>query len=171
MSIPTLETPRLILRSHRITDFAASVAMRSDERVTRYLGGKPATPEEVWSRLLRYAGHWALLDFGYWAVVEKESGRFIGEIGFADFQRELTPSFDGAPEMGWVLVAAAQGKGYATEAARAALAWGDVRFNRTRIVCMIDPQNTASLRVAEKAGFHEFARTAYKGDAVILFER
>jgi RimJ/RimL family protein N-acetyltransferase len=54
-------------------------------------------------RLLRYVGHWAVLGFGYWVVEEKASGEFVGETGFADYRREMKPSLDGAPEIGWVL--------------------------------------------------------------------
>ncbi len=59
--------------------------------VTRHIGGRPFTAEESWSRLLRYAGHWYLLGFGYWAVVERGTNRFVGEVGFADFHRRHHP--------------------------------------------------------------------------------
>jgi len=61
--------------------------------------------------------------------------------------------------------------GYATEAARAALAWGDANVDAPRTVCIIDPANLPSIRVAEKAGFREIARTTYKNDPTVLFER
>jgi RimJ/RimL family protein N-acetyltransferase len=90
--VPVIETSRLMLRAHRVEDFAASAALWGDRDVTRYITGKPLTNEEVWSRLLRYAGHWQWLGFGYWVVEEKASGRFIGEMGFADYRREIEPS-------------------------------------------------------------------------------
>jgi RimJ/RimL family protein N-acetyltransferase len=64
-----------------------------------------------------------------------------------------------------------QGKGYATEAALVALAWGDAHFGRRRTVCLIAPQNLASIRVAEKCGYRELQRTTYKGNPTILFAR
>ena len=70
---------------------------------------------------MRYVGHWALLGYGYWAVRDKLSGEYLGSIGFSNFLRDITPALD-APEMGWTLVSSAHGKGYATEALRAALA-------------------------------------------------
>jgi RimJ/RimL family protein N-acetyltransferase len=139
--------------------------------VALHIGGKPSTPEEVWSRLLRYAGHWALLGFGYWAVVEKSSGRFVGEAGLADFKRAIEPSLGGAPEAGWALMPWAHGRGYATEALRAVLAWGEERFGSPRAVCIISPENLPSLRVAQKCGFERTSTTTYKGTPTVLFER
>ena len=167
---PVIETERLILRGHVKDDLDDCFAMWGDAAVTRFIGRKPAALDEVWSRLLRYIGHWDQMDYGFWAVFEKAGGRFVGEAGFADFKRQMSPSFGDTPEMGWVLSPAAHGKGYATEAVNAALAWADRRFAGGRTVCMIDPENAPSLRVAEKAGFREFARTNYHDD-VILLER
>jgi RimJ/RimL family protein N-acetyltransferase len=65
MDVPVIETQRLILRGHRLEDFDALAAMWADPHVARFIGGKPATQEESWARLLRYAGHWRLLGFGY----------------------------------------------------------------------------------------------------------
>jgi RimJ/RimL family protein N-acetyltransferase len=168
---PSIETARLVLRAHRLDDFDACARMWADAQVTRFIGGRPSTEQESWSRLLRYAGHWALLGFGYWALEEKSSGRFAGELGFADFKRELTPSIRGTPELGWVLAPEAQGKGYATEALQAAIAWADARFSWPRTVCLIHPDNQASLRVAAKCGYREKLRTELHGAPTILFER
>lgn len=167
---PIIETERLILRGHVKADLDDCFAMWGDAEVTRFIGGKPAALDEVWSRLLRYVGHWEQMDYGFWTVREKVGGRFVGEVGFADFKRQMTPSFGETPEMGWVLSPAVHSKGYATEAVNAALAWADQRFAGGRTVCMISPDNAPSLRVAEKAGFREFARTNYHDD-VILLER
>ena len=168
---PTLDTERLSLRGHGLEDFADSAALWGDPAVTRYITGKPSTQEETWARLLRYVGHWALLGFGYWVVREKATGRFVGEVGLADFKRELTPSIAGAHEAGWVIAPWAHGKGYATEAVRAALTWSEAHFGAKRTVCIIAPENAASLRVAAKCDFTEVTRTTYKGEPTILFER
>ncbi len=169
--VPVLETSRLRLRAHRAEDFAGCAAMWADPIVIRYIGGKPLTAEETWAKVLRYAGLWSLLGFGYWALEEKSTGAFIGELGFADFKRSIQPSLDGVPELGWALVSQAHGKGYATEAVRAAIKWGDEKFGTERTVCIISPENVASMRVAEKCGFREYQRTRYKEHAVILLER
>jgi RimJ/RimL family protein N-acetyltransferase len=171
-SVPELDTSRLSLRGHTIADFAESAALWADPEVTRYIGGRPCTEEEAWARLLRYAGHWILLGFGYWVIREKGSGRFVGEVGLADFRREMDPSLGEAPEIGWVLSPWAHGKGYATEAAQAVIAWGERRFGAgVRMVCIVDPANVASLRVAEKCGYREVRRTTYKGDTTVVLER
>jgi len=80
--------------------------------------------------LLRYAGHWALLGYGYWVAEEKSTGAFVGELGFADYKRDLQPALPEVPEAGWVLMPWAHGKGYATEAVRAIALWGDAHFAR-----------------------------------------
>ena len=170
LKIPVLKTERLTLRGHVLDDFKKTAALWGDARVTRYISGRPSTPAESWSRLLNYAGLWAVLGFGYWLVEETESGRFVGEVGLADFKRDIKPGFDGAPEAGWVLSPAAQGKGYATEAMRAVLAWASTGGTE-RCVCIIDPQNAASAKVADKCGFTPFAQTEFLGTPVILMER
>jgi RimJ/RimL family protein N-acetyltransferase len=171
LEIPVLETDRLLLRGHRLDDFPASAAMWADSNVTRHIMGKPCSEEESWSRLLRYIGHWKLAGFGYWVVEEKATGHFVGEVGFADYKRDIEPSIHGMPELGWVLTSAMHGKGYATEAAGAALAWGDKHFGSSKTVCLIAPENVASLRVAEKCGYREFWRTTYKSGPTILLMR
>jgi RimJ/RimL family protein N-acetyltransferase len=83
----------------------------------------------------------------------------------------MTPSLDGMPEMGWVLAAQMYGKGYATEAVRAAIAWGNAHFGKVRMCCIIAPENWASIRVAEKNGFHRQQETTYKDSPTIIFVR
>ena len=159
------------MRGHRLDDFVDCAAMWADPAVTRYIGGKPFSEEETWARILRYVGHWPLMGFGYWAIEEKESGGFIGELGFADFKRDIQPSLKGVPELGWVLASKARGKGYATEAVGAAVSWGEAHFGPVRTVCIIHPENLASIRVAEKWGYKELQRTTYKGHATVIFNR
>jgi RimJ/RimL family protein N-acetyltransferase len=168
--VPILETQRLRLRGHRVDDFVHSAAMWADPGVARYIGGKPFTEEEAWRKFLQYVGHWALLGFGYWVVEERATGGFVGEVGFADYKRDVEP-LRGLPEIGWVFASQAHGKGYATEAVRAVVAWGDARFGSARTACIIAPENLASIRVAEKCGYHEFQRTTYKGNPTLMFVR
>jgi RimJ/RimL family protein N-acetyltransferase len=165
---PVLETERLILRGHTKADFEACAALWGDPDVTRFIGGRPFGRDEVWARLLRYVGHWCEMGFGFWAVCEKDGGRFVGDLGFADFKRVMEPGFGDTPEMGWALIPASHGKGYASEAIAAALAWADGHFDDPRTVCMIDPENAASLRAAGKAGFTEYARTDFHGETMLL---
>ena len=86
-----------------------------------------------------------------------------------DFKRDLEPSFRGLPEMGWIFSPSVHGKGYASEAVRAALEWGKPRFAPKKPVCLIAPENAPSIRLAERHGFREFQRSTYKGLPAILF--
>lgn len=167
--VPELATARLRLRGHRRDDLDACLAMWSDPDVARYIGGQPSPRDAVWLRIMQYVGHWALRGFGYWLVEERASGRFVGEVGVADFLRELDPPIDGVPEAGWVIVPWAQGRGYASEALTAVLGWAETNLGDPEIACLIDPANTPSLRVAAKADFREVARTVWHGhDSVVL---
>jgi len=169
--VPILRTERLTLRGHRIEDFRHSAAMWADPKVVRHISGKPLTEEESWTKFLRYVGHWAVSGFGYWVAEENATGAFIGEIGFADYKRDLRPSLSGMPEIGWVIASPAHGKGYATEAVRAIVAWGDAHFGPIQTACIIAPENLASIRVATKCGYREYQVTTYKGDSVLMFVR
>lgn len=169
--VPILETQRLRLRRHHLDDFADVAAMWADPNVTKQIRDQPFTREESWTRLLRYVGHWVLLGFGYWVVEDKQTGQFLGEVGFADYKRDLKPSLEEIPEIGWVLNAEAHGKGYATEAVHAVVAWGDTHFGANKTACIIAPENAASIRVAEKCGYREFQKTTYHGQPTVIFTR
>ena len=168
---PELETERLRLRAHHVDDLPACAAMWAEEGVTRFIGGKPLTEEETWLRMLRHAGHWSLLGFGYWVVEEKATGRFLGEAGLAEFCREIKPSIVGTPEAGWVFAGTSHGKGFASEAMRAILAWGENRFGSNRSVCLINPENSASMRLAERLGFQPEVETVFRGHATTILGR
>jgi RimJ/RimL family protein N-acetyltransferase len=168
----TIETPRLRLRPYRLNDFDDMAAMWADPRVVKYITGTPSTREQSWARLLRYAGHWSMLNYGYWAVEERDGGAFVGEVGFADYHRDIDPPLDGIPELGWIFALHAHGKGYATEAARAAIAWGQEHFHRAaHIVCIMVPEHGASIRVAEKCGFTLLTHTRYLNEPVLMYRR
>jgi RimJ/RimL family protein N-acetyltransferase len=167
---PVLVTPRLTLRAHGVKDFADLAAMWGDPAVVRHIGGRPLSGEDVWARLLRYVGHWALMDYGFWVVAETATGRFAGETGFAEFKRDLQPPLV-APEIGWVLAPWAQGQGFATEAVQAATAWFDRHRESAITTCLIAPENAASLRVAHKCGYREVRRAVYRDAPAIVLER
>ncbi|HEY5337032.1 MAG TPA: GNAT family N-acetyltransferase [Rhizomicrobium sp.] len=171
MTIPILQTERLILRGHHAEDFPAYAAMWSDTDVTRFIGGVPMKEEDAWAKFLRTIGQWQVLGFGFWAIEEKASGQFIGEVGFVEGKRDIQPSLKGVPEMGWAFVPSVHGKGYAQEAVKAALAWGGTKFGPVAMRCIIAPENAPSVRLAKKFGFAEFIRTTYKGNPTVMFER
>jgi RimJ/RimL family protein N-acetyltransferase len=163
-----LETPRLTLRGHRASDLEDSFAMWSNPEVTRHITGKPSTREEVWARILRYIGHWAVTGYGLWHIRERASDRFVGEAGLAQFKRDMDIAFD-VPETGWIFTPWSHGRGYATEAMQAILTWATPSHPRT--ICMISPSNAPSLRVAAKLGYREIGPSSHHGADVIVFER
>ncbi|KAE9632529.1 GNAT family N-acetyltransferase [Parasedimentitalea maritima] len=170
MSAPVLETERLILRPHRAEDFDDVAAMWADPAVVQFISGVPSTGEASWSRLLRYIGHWHALDYGFWAVTDKETGVFLGEVGFADFKREIKPSLGGHPECGWVMASAAHGRGIATEAVARIHQWADEVKGWKETVSIFDPDHKASHNVARKNGY-EVSGEAVLGDLPTLVMR
>ncbi len=87
-----------------------------------------------------------------------------------DYRREMTPAYD-APELGWGVAPAFQGQGLAFEALQAALAWTDAYRLEPRTVCMISPDNSPSVKLAERVGYRPYAEADSKGSKVTLFER
>jgi RimJ/RimL family protein N-acetyltransferase len=169
-----IDTERITLRIPRREDFEDSAAMWADPLVTRYIFGRTLSREEAWARLLRHVGHWSLQGFGCWVVRERATGRFVGEVGLIGFQRDLgerSAWFGEVPEAAWVLASGSHGRGYASEAVNAALQWARSALGAPRVVCMIDGENTASLRVARKCGFEGCGEAMYRGELVQLFER
>ena len=168
---PVLETPRLRLRPHELRDVAECIAMWADPEITRYTIGEPSPATRTWQRILAYRGHWQLLGFGYWAVEDRGTGRYIGEMGFADFRRGLHPAINGLPELGWVLAAHAHGQGYAVEALRAIVAWGDRYFGSLDTACIIHRDNQRSFRVADRLGYHAIASGSEQGESDVILTR
>jgi len=142
--------------------------MWADPAVTRFISGRAFNREEVWARLLRYAGHWQWMEYGFWAMEDKATGCFAGELGLAEFEREMEPRLD-TPEAGWVVAKQFHGRGYASEALVAVLAWADARMPAT--TCLIHPENQASLRLAAKYGYRRTLQTVYKGQETMILRR
>lgn len=168
---PVIDTERLVLRAHTLDDFAACSSMWADPTVVRFIGGEPSSSQQAWARMLGYAGHWLLMGFGYWAIEERKTGHFIGEVGFADFKRDMSPTIAGLPEIGWALAPFAHGQGYATEAIKAVVSWGDGNLASSSTVCLIDPQNRASANLAPKFGYRILREAVYKGQTLMLYGR
>ena len=167
----TVETARLIMAPASLDDLPDVVALWREPDVYRHIGGKAFSEEDCWNRLLRDVGHWRALGYGLWTVRMKATGTYAGVVGFADFRREMTPSFSDAPEGGWVMAPWTRGQGLASEAVGAALGWVEAVLDPPRTVCMIAPDNQPSLRLADRFGYAPFAATHYKGSDVLLLER
>lgn len=153
MIIPHLVSERLILRPHHEADLDASFEMWSDPSVTEHIGGEPLSRHQTWLQIVRFTGLWSLLGYGYWAIELRDSGTLIGQAGFGDFKRDLTPPMASIPEAGWAVHPRFAGQGYATEAITTALSWLDDNFTCDQCFCLINPRNIASERVATKVGF------------------
>ncbi|HEY6074466.1 MAG TPA: GNAT family N-acetyltransferase [Anaerolineales bacterium] len=144
-----LETDRLILRHMEMEDLDDLFALYSDPEVTRYIPDAPRSLVEAREELLWHIhGHPQHSELGLWAAVHKGTGRFIGRCGLLpwtlDGQEEVEVAYLIAPEF--------QGQGLATEAAQAILNYGFETLSLPRLVCLIDAENLASIRVAEKIG-------------------
>ncbi|MBY9066000.1 GNAT family N-acetyltransferase [Hyphomonas sp. WL0036] len=170
MKAPTLETARLILRGAEPRDIDAAATMWGSEAVTRFIGGKPRSRQDAWFALLRGVGLWEMKGFGYWVVADKQTDAYLGEAGFADFERGLPKELIHGPEAGWAFTPASWGKGLATEAVRAMHAWLDASEFRSSC-CVIEPDNSGSQRVAEKLGYQRTGETLLAGNVVNTYRR
>ena len=169
--IPRIETDRLILRGYVRDDFEDYVALRRDPEVARFTGGVPRKASDIWGRFLGIAGNWAIEGFGQWAVIRRADGRLIGQTGIFRAMRGLGAEFDAAPEAGWILTGAAHGQGYGGEAVDAAHRWFDASPHAGPLHAMIEPENAASFRIAERFGYLRGREAEYEGAAVVLMRR
>ncbi len=169
--VPLIETARLRLREFRASDLELQAETLRDEEVVRYLGGRPIGREDAWRRMLAARGLWNVLGYGYWCVERLDDGAYLGQVGFADYKREMTPSIEGLLEMGWIFAPRAQGRGYAREGVQAALEWADRTLGSRDVVAIISHGNAASIRLAEKSGFRVREEAVYSGEPILLFRR
>jgi len=142
-----IETDRLHIRSITVSDAHALATIWSDPEVTRYMGG-PRDFAQVLAIFQEDARAGAQDDIDLWPVVEKASGRVVGHCGLIQKEVDDRPEI----ELVYVLATSAWGRGYATEAASAVRDYALHRIGLRRVVALIDPENTASERVAEKVG-------------------
>ena len=170
MNAEILKTERLVLTPVEVNDLSSLIALWADEEFTRHITGRPLTSEEVWFRLLRDLGQWSVAGYGAWTVRLADNGSYLGSVSILDHRRLIDPPLTD-PELGWGLSPAFQGQGFASEAVQAVLDWADVRLPAARTVCMIAPENLASVRLAERVGYRPYATTTYKDSTVQLFER
>ena len=161
-----LLTARLRLRHWRDDDLAELRRLDRDPRFVRFLSadGSLRSEEETAARLAWMQRDWVEHGFGRWAVEERETGRFVGHAGPG--VHRLWPD---DPELGYGIDPELWGRGYATEAARAALAHGWETLGFERVVSLIHPQNVASIRVAERLGERRVATVPWpEGGADLL---
>lgn len=151
MDAPKLETPRLTLRTITMADWEAYAAMWADPRVTEFIGGEPRSRGAAWPKFGQAAGMWSLFGYGNWAVLDRTDAAFLGVCGFAHYERGIA-ELAAFPEAGWAFAANSWGRGIASEAIGAIVAWADANdIAETR--CLIDDGNGASVRVALRNGY------------------
>jgi RimJ/RimL family protein N-acetyltransferase len=152
--IPRLVTPRLLLREPRVEDFEAVAVNAADESARAHVGG-PLDRREAWRRFMSSAGNWVVTGMGWWAVELRGQG-FIGSVGV--FRRETSPEL----EIGWTIDRPHWGRGYATEAAKAALDHAMLTLG-DRVIAHVDPENAPSNAVAAKIGMRREAEVDFYG--------
>ena len=141
-----LETSHLIMRPPIEADLDGWSAFDCDERATEFFGG-PKIRAVSWEFLAQAAGMWALRGCGLFSVIEKSSGDWIGRVG--PWKAEGATA-----EIGWAILPSAWRKGFATEAARAAINWAINDLGWTEICHCIDAENSTSIALAQKLGSH-----------------
>lgn len=165
-----LTTERLTLVPHAPEHFDDYAAFWAKDPGYFLRGLAPMRTEDAWARILRFHGHWQHFGWGPFLGYD-DAGKLVVDAGYADNRRGLGARFDSAPEGMWKVDLDAQGWGLATEAMAAVTSWLDQTHRPARTVCLIHPDNLASIRVAGKLGFAEFERTTYKDGPVAMFER
>lgn len=154
---PVLQTERLILRGFEERDLDACAAMQADAEVMRFIS--PSGPRDravTWRDMAQAIGHWALRGHGLWALEEKGTGSFLGRVGI--IRPEGWPEI----ELAYSLARGAWGRGFATEAGRAALDWAFGALSVPRVASFIAAGNAASQAVSRRLG------AASEGEAVLL---
>lgn len=144
-----IETDRLILRPMAPKDSEPHIDMMGDPKTAAFLSPdkSPRPRMDRWRQFASYLGHWQIRGFGFFSVDEKETGEWVGRVG--PWMPEGWPGL----ECGWSIVSAHWGKGFAPEAAIAAIKWTFDKFpDLPRIISVIDPGNANSQAVARKIG-------------------
>jgi RimJ/RimL family protein N-acetyltransferase len=140
-----IETPRLLLRTPRMDDFDRYAELMGDADAARYIGGQMPRAA-AWRKFMTMAGAWALQGFAMFAVVERESGAWIGNVG--PWQPEGWPG----TEVGWSILRSHWGHGYAREAAEASIDYAFDTLGWTRVIHTIQSANAPSIALAERLG-------------------
>lgn len=158
MNIPTISTPRLILRGFTPEDFEPLCAILSDRDVLRYLPNREPFPPEVVQRIMQRQGdHWLKYGYGWYALEDRHTGELVGWCGLnvLDETDEI--------EIKYLLKKSHWGRGLATEAAARCVEDGFQLLNTNLIIGLVHPENIASRRVLEKLGMQYTERVHFWG--------
>jgi len=164
MTLPVLETERLLLRPLEQDDLEPYAAMMADPEVVRYLGQEPNSRADAWRSMALFLGHGLLRGWTNNAVVVRATGLFVGRCGL--WQPEDWPGL----EVGWTFSRAAWGNGYATEAASA---WRDWAFanipSLDTLISVIHRDNVRSIAVAQRIGHRYLYDLEVRGHPCVIY--
>ena len=168
---PVLVTERLELWRPQVGDRAGLRALIEPGEVRRFLGGMEPDDHDVFMRLLRNAGSWALYGYGTFVVRERGRAEIVGNCGVFHSWRGFGRGLDDIAEAGWIVAKSAWGKGYAQEAMQAALSWFEREHGAAATLCMIEQGHRASEAVAAKLGYTACDRVAEKDERPLIVYR
>jgi RimJ/RimL family protein N-acetyltransferase len=158
MSVPSIETARLLLRPFTEEDVDPLYHILGQGDVLRYFPNpEPPSQERVHTFVQRQLAHWEEHGYGWWAVQPHQQQELVGWCGL-----QFLPETE-ETEVGYLLGRASWGQGWATEAARASLRYGFEELGVTSIVGIVHPENMPSRRVLEKLGMSLVNRAQYFG--------
>ncbi|MCA0997410.1 GNAT family N-acetyltransferase [Alloyangia pacifica] len=161
VTVPVIETERLILRAPHLDDLEPLCAFYADPR-SRFVGG-PIERSQVWRTLLRSSGHWQIRGYGIWHITERSSGEMCGFTG------PLNHIEWPEPELAYSIFASHEGHGYAYEAASAARRASADLFGLSHMISLVDPANDRSLALAKRLGARFERATELMGHQVHIF--
>jgi len=170
-SAPELETERLLLRGFREDDLDEHAAILSDPVVMEHFGGHLFGREDSWRRLLGGVGLWSLQGTGLLAAERKSDGKLVGHVGLFDYHREISPSIEGVPELGYIFAAEVHGRGIAREACDALLKWADRTLDAQETVAIISIGNMPSIKLAERLGYQRQPDGVYREEPISIWRR
>jgi RimJ/RimL family protein N-acetyltransferase len=161
----------LLLRGFREDDLDEHAAILSDPVVMEHFDGHLFGREDSWRRLLGGVGLWSLQGTGLLAAERKADGKLVGHVGLFDYHREITPSIEGVPELGYIFAAEVHGQGIAREACDALLQWADETLDADETVAIISMSNTPSMKLAERLGYQRQPDGIYREEPISLWRR
>jgi RimJ/RimL family protein N-acetyltransferase len=161
-AMPVVETDRLTLRPPQRADVQAMFEIHQDPDVMRFVG-KPGDISVAWRNVAMMIGHWQMLGYGMWVVVNRANQEVLGRAGL--WHEEGGPGL----ELGWLIRKSAWGHGYATEAARASLDWAWQNVAADHIISVIHTANRPSLRIAEKLGQRLERTDVVEGEEMLTY--
>lgn len=158
---PVLETERMILRPNRLADFEPYAAFYAGDRAIHR--GGPASRLQAWRFFTHEIGDWAMRGYGFFAMEEKATGAYLGQVG--PYYPEGWPE----PEIGWLLMDGYEGRGFATEGALAARAYAYDTLGWTTAISLIRAENIPSRRLAERLGATLEAEQDRNGITAVIY--